>query len=198
MKLLPAIRELHKLIPPPPNPVYGGTDTEWSQLEVILQRQLPADFRQLMQTYGLGQFEYEFSFFQPFVNDIEVDGILVPSLIHYNMNYKEIVLKKDGPDLSYRVDNIVDTQNCIKSHLAVWPEEDSVFWLAHHSSNFEIAYRAKGPADTWKVLISTGPHQFHEYPLNLTEFILSRLHNDNDGILFLFPGKPPGPKVYRD
>ncbi len=187
--LLPAVKQLHKCIPPPLLPKYGGTDVEWSDAELKLGRCLPLDFKQIIQTYGYGQFENEFSFFQPFVGDIEVDGVLACSLIHYNINYKEIVLKTNSSPPTYCSDWLVDITGNKIQNLAIWPSENSVFWLTHHSNGFDIAYRASSVPEKWTILVSIAAHAFFEYPMTLSEFLLSRIVSENDKIVQVFSHK---------
>lgn len=195
--LLTTVQQLHKCIPPPLIPKHGGSDVEWVKAELKLGRILPLDFKQIIQTYGYGQFENEFSFFQPFVGDIEVDGLLACSLIHYNINYKEIVLKTNSFPPTYCSDWLVDITGVKIQKLSIWPSENSVLWLTHHSNGFDIAYRASGVPEKWTILVSIAAHAFYEFPMTLSDFLLSRVASEDDRIVQVFPNKKREAKKFK-
>jgi hypothetical protein len=196
-QLLPTVLELHRHILPPTRPWHGGTDGEWAELFQRLGRSLPLEYQQLMQTYGYGQFENEFSFFQPFVGDIEIDGQSTPSLTYYNLNYQEVMLKTDSQPVTYCSDWLVDTDGNKLQQLAVWPDDNSIFCLFHHSNGFDLAYRAKGHPDSWTILVSVAAHAFVEFPMTLAEFLLSRIRSESDGVVQLFSTRNKSTASYR-
>ena len=61
-----SIKALKKLVPPPKHPAFAGTDADWELFEAEFPFQLPADYREFIQTYGYGDLGDMFGVISPF------------------------------------------------------------------------------------------------------------------------------------
>ena len=148
---------LTKIIPPPKRPVYNGESEDWNLIERILEMQLPADYRILVNVYGTGsflKFLYVLSPFAPFDTSLNLlSGATKQRLSAYKSGQKEF------PQYS--------------PPFPAYPDESGLFPWAITVNGDTLFWLRRGNQNKWPVVICDSKffEQYDHYNCTATEFL---------------------------
>jgi hypothetical protein len=173
MLLTHSLKRLTSYVKPPRNPVHTGTSKEWSAVEQKLGLTFPADFRELVETYGYGAFG-EYIPFNPFVNsDVPGETELEFQIRMYQDNM-ERVIKRSGT--SYILS---DKNRLFETQVSTWPKRPGLFPIARDASSVLRAYHTlHGDSNRWTVAESeVHEHYFFDTNLTLVEYLIKMIED---------------------
>ncbi|WBB65540.1 SMI1/KNR4 family protein [Micromonospora sp. WMMD812] len=127
------IEDLARLVPPPPAPVHASGD--WAAAEASLGVTLPADYRELVGTYGLGQF-----------GDITLLTPFAAATSRY-------------ADLVWQAGELLDRHREVRREFpeafpyALHPEPGGLLQWAGTGNGVLLCWLTEGVPDTWPVVV---------------------------------------------
>jgi hypothetical protein len=127
------IDDLTALIPPPPSP--ADAEGDWRQVEATLGLRLPADYKQLVRTYGFGSFD-DILLWTPFTR--YMDG--TTNVVQQNLDLLAIFedLREDSPeDFPY----------------PLYPEPGGLLQWASTGNGDALCFITEGEPDRWPVAV---------------------------------------------
>lgn len=160
-----SITNLVDLVPPPPQPRELGAANEWSKVEAQLGTSLPADYKDLIATYGTGQFNEYLTVFNPFAAN----------------EHRNLLALKEKILSAYRT-----SQNMFPDEypLPTFPTAGGLLPWAR-SDNGDTFYWITGEEpDTWPVYVIKTNSAQYRYDLNSITFLLQLLSNSLSPALY--------------
>lgn len=157
-----ALDELTRLVPPPAAPVDARGD--WQCVEADLGLALPADFKQLIETYGLGQFVDFITPLTPF----EPRDLLMRSA-------RGIL----DSERSFR------TRNPDKSPYALYPEPGGLLEWAGTDNGDRLCWLTEGEPDRWSTVAwNQRSWSYDVFAVGAVEFLHGWLTGDIETMVF--------------
>jgi hypothetical protein len=152
-----SIRQLTQLIPPPPQPIHVGSPSAWHDVETRLGFDLPADYKELMQTYGAGSFDLRIAYYSPFDPEAKLN------LLNVYSNWQETL---QSPPF----DNPKGGETALP--------DDGLIPLGYTSRVGDGVYwHRNGTPDQWPVVLWNMAYGiFVEYPLSCSAFLVAVLN----------------------
>lgn len=153
-----AIDELIRLVPPPAAPVHARGD--WQQVESSLGLGLPADFKQLIEHYGLGQFVDFITPLTPFGRyDLLMRGIR-------DLQESERAFRAFGTDEDPY------TSDPDASPYAIYPEPGGLLQWAGTDNGDLLCWLTEGDPDQWTTVAWNQRDQCHDaHPVGAVGFL---------------------------
>jgi hypothetical protein len=146
---VPMIDDLVTLVPPPAEPVDAQGD--WRSVEVSLGTALPADYKALIELYGLGMF---------------VDFIL----LHTPFGPRASLLQR-ARDLPEELRGAPD-QWLERFPYRVYPQPGGLLEWAATDLGDKLCWATEGPPNTWRVVVwPRHSDELGEYPMRAVEFL---------------------------
>lgn len=154
------MKELLAIAPPPDNPVWTGSKSEWTEVETEWGFQFPNDFKDFISKYGKGRFRNFFGIPSPFY---------VPEK---NISYKAFI--------HLRLEGVLFAQKMMKKHAAdfpVYPKKGGLFPIGYTDNGGTIFWLMEGNNLEWPIVCMKNGYtkDFDIYQLVLTEFIANWL-----------------------
>jgi hypothetical protein len=147
---------LRQIVPPPANPVATGSPDRWEQVEAELGTRLPDDYKQLIHTYGFGEFSGFFVVYDPFVAG-ERGNLLFErhdTLQVYNDMRETALEPMEHPP---------------------YPEPGGVLPMGQTTNGDHLFWITRGEPDEWPVLLSETGFAEEVHRCTATEFIVLAL-----------------------
>jgi hypothetical protein len=145
---------LRRLVPPPSDPYLG--DGTWDGLFGQLGTRLPADYVQLMETYGCGSWSSWLNFFAPWPANTPEPARPYRGLVHFSTEILDIYrdLRTAYPEFH---------------PLAVWPEPGGFFPFAESIDGDALGWLTIGPPDHWPLIVY--PRHYDQGPPLTTSLV---------------------------
>lgn len=129
-----SVKALVKLVPPPLKPVSAGTAAGWKDVETRLGLELPPDYKEIVNLYGVGWFGNWICVYSPFDETFN----LFAQGERYMSSFREW-LATDDPD------NFPP--------YPIYPENGGLLSFAQDENAGPYCYVTEGPAQDWPILI---------------------------------------------
>lgn len=129
------MEQLKTIMPPPASPVAAGAPERWGQIEKELGIRLPRDYKQLIQTYGAGEFGGYLIIHSPFFGD--GDGNLLHEC-HNTLEFYRDVRQRNPERMIY----------------PPFPDPGGVLPLGRAIGGVLLFWVTEGDPDEWPVLLS--------------------------------------------
>lgn len=144
-----SLLKLMTLVPAPESPVWTGCDEDWNLIEDELGTKLPGDYRELIHTYGYGDFCATFSILSPFAGSRGLKQTHVS-----RETYFRTMLSSYG-----------------NAKFCVYPDDGGILYVGGDEYTNSLTWLTKGPADKWP-LIDDHMCKNETFAMPLTTFLL--------------------------
>ena len=157
------LTQLQALAPPPDNPLFAGTPSQWDEVERTIGTALPQDYKQLVNLYGLGSFGDYVCLLNPFVPTLGPNSAF--------SFYRAMNLWNSIEDLRRKDPEIYPPFSGYPSPGGLLP------WGLECSDAGLQCWVTKGSPDDWGCVIvdSDYTEEYHEYPTTVTGFLVGWL-----------------------
>jgi len=157
------LTELQAVAPPPDNPVFAGTPSQWREVEQRIGTALPQDYKQLINLYGSGSFGGRVCLLSPFIG--EASSRTQFSLFRGMKNLSIIEpFQREGPDAC--------------QPFPIYPALGGLLpWGMFCSDSPMQCWRTQGKPDSWPtvVLDNDWSEEYLEYATSATGFLVGWL-----------------------
>lgn len=165
--MLPLLTQLQALAPPPENPLFSGTPSQWAEVEQKIGTGLPQDYKALVNLYGLGCFGERASLLNPFVPDL---GPNSGSNFYRAMNFLNQMEKEMEDDRRENPDDYPP--------FLAYPSPGGLLpWGQECSDGGIQCWLTKGNPDDWGCIIldNDWSEDYHEFSTTATGFLVGWL-----------------------
>lgn len=165
------IDDLIKVAPPPQLPVDAGEPKQWDEVEHALGTVLPADYKALINTYGLGEFNDLFFLFTPFSSS-ERMNLLWHAGVPDCFTEDEELGRLYPPDSVLEKYQLSRAENPDLLPFLPFPEPCGLLPLGGNTNGGLAYWQMKGKANDWPlILIPRGFEPIEQHAMPVVEFL---------------------------
>ncbi len=148
------MESLRQVFPAPESPTGPPTESDWTAAEQSLEIVFPADYRELLNVYGVGSFRLP--------GDMVV--VLGPTA----------VAEEAGPDGLYpdQLESWFEEMEPDEVPYSIFPELSGLLGFGGNDNGYSFFWHTNGPSDGWTIVAATEDGHFEEFDMNLTDFLV--------------------------